>query len=273
MPRTKSQSAFYHLNVNHSVRDAVQVVWTMRRDFVDRQPWTFQLQVNRNQNDPDDWTDVGTTVTNGSYAVDVALPRLFGERLRNAYRVLLTTPVATYTSEIAPTMGNLSKRQWLQARAFVRRAVLQPTQLADYHGYLLKRKTHGTVCSDCVDPYTGKIVNSDCDTCKGTGKVTGYWKAAEHIMIDKGVDAHRTMRDGKQVRGHVDDLAMPARFLGFPQMARDDVWVERDSDRRFYVDSVKSEEEMDSVPLVVQVGLRLAELTDVIYTIDIETGS
>jgi len=245
-----------------------RVTWEVREDLRDPLPWDFQLQVSRDGGS-DTWSDVGSSVRNDYYAIDDS-KRQYGRGLRLQYRVVLTTGWSTYTSENAQPFGLLSKRQWLQARAIIRRTLLAPRQLDNVPGFLMKRKLYGTPCTTCVDPITGGITNSDCDECKGTGKVDGYWVAAANTMFDLTPESDDTQRTQK---GTSNDVIMQGSFIGVPMLNRNDVWIDANSDRRYIIKKVTTIAEMSRVPIIVTAELRLAEFDDVIYTVDPEEGS
>jgi hypothetical protein len=262
---------FERVWVDYAVRGTARISWSMRRDFTDPGPHEFQLQVNKHNGETDQWEDVGTPVTNLYYALDDEA-RLYGKTMRVVYRVLATTPLGHYTSEIGQILGMLSVRQWLMFRAIVRRTLLMPRGLVHHEGYLLKRKHHGTICS-CVDPFTGGILNSDHEECGGTGKVTGFWTGTEHTMFDLAPAASDNRLDPQQQRGTISDDVRAGSFIGIPQMERGDVWVDANSDARFYILGTKNEAEINMVPIIVQAELRLAPFSDVVYSIDVDTGS
>jgi hypothetical protein len=271
MPLTRDTSAgaFDRVYVDFAINGSPRITWEMRADFTDPQPHVFQLQVNRNWDETDGWSNVGTSVTNQYYALDDT-QRQYGKALRIAYRVVVTTQLGSYTSDEAQVMGKLSKRQWLQARAMIRRILLQPTGLEKLPGYLMKRKLHDTACTECVDPLTGGIMNSDCSTCMGTGKVDGYWKATQNTMFNLGPEGNDTQRSE---RGTVNDVVISGSFVGIPPIHRRDVWVDANSDRRYVVNRVTTTAELNRVPIVTQAELRLAEFGDVVYSIDPTEGS
>jgi hypothetical protein len=268
MPLTRSTAAFDRVHVDYALSASARVTWEMRRDFVDPYPWVFQLQVSKDGGG-DTWTDVGTSITNTFYALDDS-QRQYGKSLRATYRVQLTTPGGTYTSNQAQVLGKLSKRQWLQARAIIRRALLRPRGLEDFPGYLMKRKIHGTACTECVDPMTGGILDSDCATCNGTGVVSGYWKAAEDKMFDLQPEGEATQRSPQ---GTINTVSIVGKFIGIPAINRNDLWIDANSDRRYLVAQVAPVAELNRVPLIVRAELRLVEFGDIVYSIDPEEGS
>jgi len=250
------------------IAGSARVTWEMRPDFLDPKPWDFTLQVSRDGGG-DTWTNIGTSVRNIYYAVDDT-QRQYGKGLRLGYRVSLTTLWGTYTSEIAQVLGKLSKRQFLQARGIIRRTLLRPRGLTDLPGYLMKRKLYGTACTDCIDPITRGVINTDCTTCKGTGKVDGYWRATESTMFDMSPESEDTQTSD---RGTINDVRVMGSFIGFPMLHHNDVWIDANSDRRYIVARVEPVAELNRVPIIVKAELRLAEFSDVVYSIDPDTGS
>lgn len=266
MPYTKDEagSPFRRIYVDYAVKDTARITWELRYDFPEPEPHRFQLQVNRNYNETGDWEDVGTIAVNSTYAVDDT-QRQFGKSLRVGYRVVLTTPIDTHTSPVAQVLGKLSLRQWLLARAMLRRIIKKATGHETMPGYLMKRKLHGSNCT-CLDPMTGAITNSDCATCLGTGKIVGYYQATDNTLFDIGPHTEETKRSEL---GTINQEIMTGTMIGIPLPVRNDVWVDANSDRRYFIQRVTPTSELNHVPLVVQVELRLAELTDVVYDVSI----
>jgi hypothetical protein len=266
MPRTKT-SVFYQVRVDHAIRGTTRVTWTVRTRFPDPLPWRFRLQVSRNGGGT--WENVGIQVVNTFYALDDT-PRLYGKDLRITYRVQLITDVDTYYSEPAQPFGWLRKRQWLVAREIIRRHTLEVKQtgLRSLDGYLLKRRVEGTACT-CLDHYTGGITDHDCELCHGTGWVDGYWQAIENTMLDLSPELHGTQRDNRLARGTVTDMVARGRFVGIPVLNRRDIWIDKESDRRYYIWNVQNLSEINQVPIIVNAELKLAEATDAIYGVSL----
>jgi len=262
---------FRRITVDYAMLGDARIEWSLRETFNDPLSHVFQLQVNPNGGAPNSWENVGEPVINGCYAIDEDR-RLCGKRMDMVYRVELTTPCGTYSSGHAQIFGVLSERQWLNWRAIIRRVTLEPHGLKSAPGFLLKRKAHGTPC-ECVDPYTGGVTNASCELCDGTGKVDGFWKAAENTLYDISPQQEMAHQDNAQTRGTVNDIVVAGRFVGIPVVHSRDVWVAADSDRRYYVRSVRNLAEIVQVPVIVQAELRLAPFTDVIYNVPIEEGS
>jgi len=266
-----SNSVFRRITVDYSIKGNARIEWALQETFNDPLPHSFQLQVNTNGGDDDGWENVGEPVINGCFAIDDDR-RICGKRMDMVYRILLTTPVCTYPSGHAQIFGVLTERQWLYWHAIVRRTLLSPSGLKNPPGFLLKRKSHGTPC-ECIDPLTGGVTDSTCDMCHGTGKVEGFWKAAENTLYNISPEKEMAHRDNAQTRGTVNDIIVAGQFIGLPVVHSRDVWVSAESDRRYYVRSVRNLSEINQVPVLVQAELRLAPFSDVIYNVPIEEGS
>ena len=272
MPRTRDipGGAFERVWVDYAIKGTARVTWELRRDFLDATPHTFQLQGNPNWNEEDPsvdlWENVGAPVVDTDYALD-STQRMYGKHLRVAYRVVLTTSVTTYTSPLAQVFGQLTLRQWLQARAIIRRAQLKPRGCEAFEGYLLKRKLQGTVCSVCVDPITGGVTDASCSVCNGTGREAGYWVAVENTMFDLSPESGDALRPEL---GPNSDTKVVGKFIGIPPIHAEDVWVDAKSDRRYYITSVQSAAEIARVPIIVQAQLALAPFNDIIYSVSTE---
>jgi hypothetical protein len=229
---------------------------------------SFQLQVNRNADEPNAWVNVSPPVVNQLFALDTT-QRQFGKGLRINYRVVLTMPDgSTYTSDNATVLGNLTKHQWLLAKAISRRAPLKAKSLHSYEGWLLKRAVQGSYCT-CVDPITHGIMDSNHVLCAGTGRLTGFWLAGQLKVFDISPEGEETRVDPKLQRGTVNALSQQvvARCVPIPMPTYKDAWVDAHSGRRYYILDVTPENELNRVPILASMKMRLAEFSDVIYTV------
>lgn len=262
-------SVFARVRVNHVIVGGTRVEWELVPDFYDPQPYQFQLQVGRTGNpNADDWEQVGSVMVDSTYAVDDE-QRVWGKTNWTHYRICLQTPLGLYFSDPIGGLGILSRRDWRLAREITRKERLR-NRYAALDGYLLKRKLYGENCPDCRDFQTNEIRNPDCDTCYGTGFVNGYFAPVTCVYADPRPESRHSDLD-VNVRGSIDDIVVPARMLGCPQLHEEDIWVNKKTDERWYVHEIKHVAEIRGIPLVVSAELRLAPFSDQIY--EIEVGS
>jgi hypothetical protein len=241
----------------------------MHRNFLDPLPYIFQLQTGNTGNpNATDWIDVGTPVANAFFAEDDERREgNYGKRLLTHYRVKLTTSRAVYVSQPVATYGEMGEKDWLFAREVVRKEKLRH-DLVSRGGYLLKRRRFGEVCTACTDPLTGEVVNSKCPECNGVGFKVGY-HAPTSLDLDMSPEAIIELRKATEPPGPSRPVDLKGRILGFPQINKEDVWVDGKSDQRWFLHEIWHLSEVRGVPLVIQVGMRLAPYTDVVYQIEV----
>lgn len=241
----------------------------MNRRFTDLPPYVFQLQTGNTGNpNATDWVDVGTPIVNGFFGLDDERREgVYGKRLLTHYRVKLTTATYVYVSLPVATYGELSEKDWLFAREINRKESLRH-DLVSRDGYLLKRMRFGEPCTTCVDTLTGEITDSKCPDCNGVGFKVGY-HAPTPFVLDMSPEAVTELRRGTEPPGPSRPTDLKGRVLGFPQVSKEDVWVDEKSDQRFLMHEIRHMSEWRGIPLIVQVGIRLAPYTDQIYKIEV----
>lgn len=267
MPNTRG-AVFSRVSVDHLVGGGSRVSWELQKTFTDPTPHTFQLQVgNTGVTGADDWADVGAAAVDTFFSVD-STQRIYGKRLTTHYRVKLTAGASVYYSKVAATYGLLSKRDWLLAKAIVRKEMLRHTKKTSPNGYFLKRKwreTASIVNHNIVDPLTGETVRTIGTTGKGTSKAGGYYPAVSMYM-ELSPETHDVAKD-LQGRATINDVRVTGRTVAFPQLNTKDVWVDSTSDKRYFVKTVQHTAEIRGVPIIVKVGLRPAAFNDPIYEV------
>jgi len=277
---------FQRVWVDYMLRGTSRISWSYARHFLDRLPatWSYQLQVSEHGTLPpytrpddgsavevreDDWTDVGTALVNAPYLTDT-VQRSFGKTASLGYRVKLTTPDGVYYSMAANTLGALNKQDWLRAQEIARKELLLHKKATSTEGYLLRRKRNGAACTRCLDPRTGEVTLSKCTVCKGTRFVDGYFAAVPAVFCR--VEPNPTREKQNLQTGTEKQDTTQGRLLAVPGLESYDVWVDKDSDLRHYIHVVGPIAQIRSVPLVLNVELRQAPFSDVIYTIDLAGG-
>jgi hypothetical protein len=75
--------------------------------------------------------------------------------------------------------------------------------------------------------------------------------------------------DDQGMRGTVQDIKVSARMLMLPLIGEQDVWVNRKTDDRYYIQSIQHTAEIRGVPLIANVVLRPAPFSDIVYKIAI----
>lgn len=259
---------FKHVRVDFKVSGASRVTWEIERHFYGVQPYSFQLQWSLSGiPEADAWELLGSPATN-VFTLSDSEARKLGKLNKVHYRVQLTDANDdVWYSEPAATEGSLDQREWLLARELVFRETLLNSRLHGTEGYLLKLRAQGEPCPDCLDPFTGQVMDSKCPTCHGTRFIDGYFTALPLYMTLVDAGSYRENRGNE--RSTVGDNNIVGRFVGTPQICSYDVWVDKDSDERYYFHTIKTIASIRSVPLAYQVELRQAAVDDAVYSIQV----
>lgn len=265
---TGCNNVFDRVHVSYLIKGGTRVFWDLVDTFADPLPYRFQLQYSRNANQIScDWQDVGEEVENGTFQIDTE-KRVWGRTQTAHYRVKLTTYVGEYYSEPTGAIGVLGKQDWAIAREIVRKERLR-AKAASQDGFLLKRRSSGVKCPQCLDKQTGEITDPDCPECYGTGFQCGYFYPVPCVWADFDPRAHKKHLDDGGMRGVISDIYVKARMLMLPLLEEYDVWVNRKTDDRYYIRDIQHIAEWKGVPLIASVGMRPAAYSDVIYDIEI----
>lgn len=267
MPQPVDTNPFARVLVEYKAQGGTIVSWELDRHFVDPQPWVFQLQYNRGQvvGLPEDWADAGLPQTNAFAAVDEA-KRLYGKGFDLGYRIVLTTPLGVYYARPS-AVRRWDRYDWCVTREIIRKELLLADRFTAVAGYYLKAKRVGAVCPACIDALTGECLNSDCETCRGTGMLGGYYAAVPSRYVDL---TNTSTREQRGDTGTERKAVRMGRFVDFPMPVQGDAWVNRDSDERFYVHKVEEKAVRRGFAYIWDVELRPAPFTDVLYTVPLE---
>lgn len=272
MSQVQQTYPFRRLTVDHIVEGGSRVWWQLLPTFNEPGPYTFQLQFGRTGLPvANDWVDAGAPVVNGVLAIDDQ-KRLYGKTLETHYRVVLTTAVSRYVSLPTDAQGRLDEKDWCQAREIIRKETLRHTKCS-HDGFIVKRLRYGRRCTRCLDPQTGEIQNSRCPECFGTGFSGGYHPPLAFQWLDTVEDSPvGERRGGDSPPGQSADITEKVRVLGFPMLDKEDVFVDTDSDIRWIVDTIDEKASMRSVPLILELTVKKAPYTDVVYRIPVLPG-
>jgi hypothetical protein len=262
-------SVFDRVVVSYLIRGGTLLTWELLPTFTDEGPLEFQLQYGTtDNNDSDDWIDVGLPVENVYFAYD-GEQRVFGKTNWAFYRVKLTSSIGVYYSDPANANGTLERRSWRLAREMVRqRKKAYRVGVGAQEGYLLKRRWTGVPCPVCLDYMTREVRNPDCPQCYGTGFKCGYFYPMACVFAEMDPRTyHLTIED--QQRGVIKDVAIRAEMLMADMVSEQDVWVAKKTDDRYFVHEIQNTAEIRGTPLVAKVVLRLIPYSSILYTINI----
>lgn len=262
-------NVFRRVWVDNIMRGGTIIYWEMDPAFVDSGPWSFQAQWGRTINGP--WTDVLVAPVQDTYYTMDPSSHLYAKQIDLYYRVRVTSGDArTFYSTPARADGGLPARDWRIAREIIRKEYLYYLKSpGGVRGCLLKRRNWGDRCTDCTDYDTGEVSRPKCYTCYGTGIVGGYYPPVEYWTLWQNPRQQRIQRDDQ--RGMVADKAMSARGVAYPYVESGDIWVSTDNDRRWVVNSFQELTIIRTRPVILNLELKLAPASDIIYDFPLES--
>ncbi len=268
MPQSENWP-FVRLMVDHLFHGTTRVWWTMAANFNDAQPQSFQLQAGYTGNaNALDWIDIGGPAINAYYLDDDTDRERSGKRLLTHYRVVLTTPRGKYVSGAQSLWGSLNTVDWNMAKEIVRKERVRHG-LVSREGYLLRKMRYGVINPANTDLLTGGITDSAHPASWGTAFKVGYHPPV-NIMVDFENQDIEERRGGTDVATNNSRPAeFVARVVGFPDLAKEDVWVNASNDERWLVGGIRIVTALRGVPLIYSVKLSLVPYSDIIYKIPV----
>lgn len=268
---------FKRLLINFTSYGNTRVEWEINPHFLEPEPWAFQLQFGEtslpsykpdNSVRTDDWVDLGATVINTFFKVDPDR-RAYGKLQNIFYRVKLTTGLGDeFYSEPGEPFGRLNFRDWHLLQELLRKEQIRHQHQVSPEGFLLKAKRSGTPCPVCLDPFTGEVTDSKCSTCFGNRWVGGYYDPVPKIYMDIQLDQSNEQRNLSTGEGMDYSIITSARFTATPQLAHRDIWVNKYSDERYIIRSVKTRSQIRGVQIIVECELRKLPYDDIVYSIE-----
>ena len=255
---------FDRVRVSHLISSGTVVTWDLKPNFNDRGPYTFQLYTGRTGNPySDDWYPVDTPKSDVWFLQDSPKQRLWGKTNWTFFSIRLQSAEGVYFSKPEQALGNWTMSDWIQVKNVIRRQRQNFRLSKANRGLLLKRKYFGEPCA-CLDRQTADIANPDCITCYGTGYVGGYYQPLDYVFCQLPAE----VRDAKleENRGVTETVILSNTImLNDPPLYEYDVWVDWQSDDRYFIRAISSITELRGRPIVVSPQLRLIPFNDVMY--------
>ncbi len=211
------------------------IKWCMDDNFVLKAGESFS--VFKSKDGGNTWDELATDIEGNTYTDTVSENLNVDER--SYYKVAhVSGGVRVYSVPVQEGFAPANTRDFLYIREMVRKETLMLVQYTGTKGFLLQKKTYGTVCPDCVDQETGGIIDANCSTCAGTGLIGGFYPAIPlYLAIIKPSD------HTKEVEGQVGGAEMGAMIVGttvaHPWIDSGDIWVNNFTNERYEVDKVK----------------------------------
>jgi len=225
---------FSRLNVdthyNVASQNRVMVTWALNKEFVNPGPYKFELYRGLSTNDTKR-TKVAEVIDQ-PFLYDMApnFPQM-GKALYYVVK-LIDGKGAEFWSQAATTSMYWEHHDWLLAREIIRKETLLLRKKTGVKGWLLKRKTWGDPCPDCLDNVTKQVQNPRCPTCYGTAYIGGYYDPVEYWVT---MNATQRMQRLTPEQGVIAENVETVRTLAYPPVDPNDVWVHSLTNLRYRV--------------------------------------
>jgi hypothetical protein len=239
----------------------VTVSWAMEPSFVEPGPWTFTLQRGYAPTE-DAWEDIATTVDQPWLYDNRPTVNVVGTSVY--YRIkLVDGNGVVYYSQVQTTSAYWTRYDWSLAKEIIRKETLLLRKKTGVRGVLLKRRYFGERCPVCTNPTTGQVESSTCTTCYGTGIVGGYYPPFEYWVT---MNATQRMRKLTAEQGVIASTIESVRALAYPVPEGNDVWVNGETNQRYYVTpDIKVIARHRGISLVLDLVLNEVPTDHVIY--------
>lgn len=248
-----------HFHVVYEQR--VRVSWALHERFTAPGPYVFTLQRALSPSETV-WEDIAQCTDQPwifdryPLSITLAVPVFYRVRLvdgRNNEYISQAVTFETYWN----------RYDWSVAKEIVRKEAMVLRKRTGVKGWLLKRRTWGDPCPDCLDPVTLQSKDSNCQTCFGTSYAGGYFAPIEYWVA---MNPSKRMTRLTQDRGIISANMETVRALAYPEPAQGDIWVHAATNQRFMIQQdVSAIARLRGVDLVVDIPLERLPTTHVIY--------
>ena len=239
---------------------------------------TIFITVQHSQNGIDGWEDFSPTLTNATmWSAGTAVSK-FHAGHDEFYRLKTEFKGDVGHTESVGVYSTLSKREMLLGKNLIRQEQLaaKTTGGSDFSIYQQRigADIEGTVCSKCHDPVSGVRYTDSCKYC------TDGREGASSGDIWLGPYAHRarvmnadTIKVTTDPDGGMRDVRkFTVRLDASPVLTRDDILIERSTDRRYIVEGVKVVAELSRVPILQDAVVVLLEYEHPAYKLGVDNA-
>lgn len=257
---------FSRIVVNTILPVGQEISWTMVRGFKGKYPLNFYVDVAPIGSD--EWTTLNKIAVVDDCSYYDPNKYNYTVNIEQAYRIRMVDADGDvfYSNPFQP-LGNLNKHDYLLAKEIMRKELLELSKFTGVKGKVLKRRQWGPKCPRCLDYDTDEITDSHCDICYSTGFVGGYYKGIE--MWLKMTNLKRN-KDSTDV-GITDPHNRGGRSIAYPYLDTKDVWVNDETNERWFISNILNAAEMRTVPIVYQAEYRKAPTSHVIYEVPMDS--
>ena len=236
--------------------------WEVSGGFNLRPPWVFHVE--QAASPTGEWIDIsGPVIDRFVFKEDGR--QLISKSAVLYFRVSMEADGKKFYSSTLQPYGDLGRKDFLIAREIMRKEVLHMRGMAGVACSLYSVATFGPPCPKCKDPITGDIRYSDCPACFGTGRLHPYNGPYDMWMSFTSDQKHVHQDDGA---GTMEHKMFQVRVVANPVAKKNDIIVDRGSDKRYYVNEAAVVAEIRRIPIVQQLSVSEAPVSDNAYSLE-----
>lgn len=236
-------------------------MWEIYGGFNQPPPWIFNVE--QSSSPTGDWKDISGPIE-GAFFYHEDRRILINKSAVLYFRLRMRVGGDTYFSAVIQPYGDLGRKDFLIAREIMRKEVLHMKGMAGVFGSLYSLTTFGPPCRACRDPITGDIRDSECKVCMGTGRMNPYSGPYDAWMTFTEDSKHQHQDDGL---GTFEHRMFNVRVVANPVVKKNDIIIDRGSDKRYYVNQASVVAEIRRVPIVQVLTVSEAPVSDNAYTL------
>lgn len=161
----------------------------------------------------------------------------------------------------------LNKKELLKANEIIRKENLRFEHFVGVPLYILKEKTFGEKCTECIDEHTGTIIDPNCTSCFGTEYVGGYHTPVKvwGEIVDQPVS-----KQASPLANTTEDKTATIRLTNEVLVDKHDIIVDVNNNNRWLIMNQPNVTSYRTFPINQQVGAVMKKPKDIIYKFPLE---
>ena len=233
-------------------------VWTIAPTFVAPRPWFFTVQESKDSGAT--WEDVSPELEN-LFCYSETKYKIYPKEEITTFRVKIRIGTNIgYTFTIDP-YGIFERRIYLIAREITRKEFLQMKKTSGTRFHLYSQAIFAKLPGSTVDPITGDITDPKAAIPYMYSGPYEVWLTVDSEKTEKRMEESQGM-------GIVEQFTYNMRTVGYPLFKRDDVLVDTETDKRFYVETATHVAHLHGMPLAQTLSAREISPADSIFLLN-----
>ncbi len=235
------------LNIIPNYFEGFTFVWEVGVSSAPEMPWEFVVQ--ESQTGVEGFKDITPTITNVLAYTEDAPRKKFNKNPGPYFRIKFLND-GSY-SPVHGLYGDLPKQEFLYLQEIMRKEALQMQNMSGVQVMIWQKMHSGKQCTECTDPITGEVLDSNCLACLGTRFITGFF--GPYCTLATFSTTQTNKKHEQNGHGVEDERFYSVRMVGFPLVVKDDLIVDVKSQRVYTVHETGYLLEIRRIPAVQEI--------------------